>query len=163
VIATIDPDGRPCDGGRVKRQLGSIVASVVVSVALAVVAAASGCGQYEAAPTDLAAMPQRPEASSPTETGVGIIVGVVRVESLAASQPVTFQTVVLSQNGKVLGTSSTDGHGYFRFERSGGGLYDDGVYDLALISDRYRSSSRIQYARFARRSYTLSATPRGSP
>jgi hypothetical protein len=157
VIATIDPNGRPCDGGFVNRQFGSIMASVALA---AEVAAASGCGQYEAAPTDLTAMPQRPEAPARTEDGVGIIVGQVRVETLAASQPIAFQTVVLSQDGKVLGTSSTDGHGHFRFERSGGGLYEDGVYDLTLISDRYRSSSRVQYARFARRSYTLSATPR---
>ena len=140
------------------RQLGSIVAFVALAAE-----AASGCGQYEAAPTDLTAMPKRPEAPPPTENGVGVIVGEVRVETLAASQPVAFQTVVLSQDGKVLGTSSTDGHGYFRFEKSGGALYDDGVYELSLISDRYRGSSRIQYARFARRSYTLSATPRGNP
>jgi hypothetical protein len=160
VIATIDPHGGPCDGGCVNWQLGSIVASVVLAAAMV---ATSGCGQYQEAPRDLTAMPQRPEVAPPTENGVGVIVGEVRVESLAASQPVTFQTVVLSQDGKVLGTSSTDSHGHFRFEKSGNGLYDDGVYDLALISDRYRGGSRIQYARFARRSYTLSATPRGSP
>ena len=160
MIATIDPDGRPCDGGCVNRQLGSIVAAIALA---AEVVAASGCGQYEAAPTDLTAMPKRPEAPPPMENGVGVIVGEVRVETLAASQPVAFQTVVLSQDGKVLGTSSTDGHGHFRFEKSGGALYDDGVYDLTLISDRYRGSSRIQYARFARRSYTLSATSRGNP
>lgn len=142
------------------RQLGSIVAAVALAAELV---AAPGCGQYEAAPTDLTAMPKRPEAPPPMENGVGVIVGEVRVETLAASQPVAFQTVVLSQDGKVLGTGSTDGHGRFRFEKSGGALYDDGVYDLTLISDRYRGSSRIQYARFSGRSYTLSATSRGSP
>jgi hypothetical protein len=34
----------------------------------------------------------------------------------------------------VLGTSSTDGHGHFRFEKSGEGLFDDSDYDLMLIS-----------------------------
>jgi hypothetical protein len=160
VIATIDPEGGPCDGSRVNRRLGSFLASVVGAAAVVV---ASGCGQYEAAPTDLTAMPKRPEAAPATENGVGVIVGEVRVETLAASQPVAFQSVVLSQNGKVLGTSSTDGHGHFRFEKNGEGLFDDGDYDLTLVSERYRASSHIQYARFARRSYTLSATPRGGP
>jgi hypothetical protein len=160
VIATIDPDGRPCDGSCVDRRLGSIVASVALAAGAV---ADCGCGQYEAAPADLTAMPKRPEGPPPTENGVGVIAGEVRVESLAASQPVTFQTVVLSQDGKVLGTGSTDGHGHFRFEKSGGGLYDDGVYDLTLVSDRYRASSRIQYARFDKRSYTLSATSRANP
>jgi hypothetical protein len=160
VIAAIDRDGGPCDRGCVNRRLGSLMASIVLA---AEGMAASGCGQYEAAPTDLTAMPKRPEAAPPIENGVGVIVGEVRVETLAASQPVAFQSVVLSQNGKVLGTSSTDGHGHFRFEKSSEGLFDDGDYDLTLVSDRYRASSHIQYARFARRSYILSATPRGGP
>jgi hypothetical protein len=161
VIATIDPALRSCEVSGVNRQLGPSVASVVLAAA---VVAASGCGQYEAAPTDLTAMPRRPEAAAaPAENGLGIIMGEVRVETLAASQPVAFQTVVLSQSGKVVGTSSTDGHGRFRFEKSGEGLFDDGDYDLTLVSDRYRATSHIQYTRFARRSYTLSATPREGP
>lgn len=47
----------------------------------------------------------------------GVIVGEIRVETLAASQ------------------------------KRGEGLFDDSDYDLTLISDRYRAASHIQYAR----------------
>jgi hypothetical protein len=140
------------------------LASIAVGLALAVeVAGAAGCGQYEEAPRDLSAMPQRPDVAPAAENGVGVIAGEVRVETLAASLAVAFEKVSLSQDGKLLATSSTDGHGHFRFEKTGGGLYDDGLYDLSLVSDRYRGGSRIQYARLAGRSYVLRATPRASP
>jgi len=46
---------------------------------------------------------------------------------------------------------------------TGQGLYDDGFYELTLLSDRYRGSSHIHYARFAKRTYELAAEPRKSP
>lgn len=121
----------------------------------------SGCASYyEDSVKDPTAppMPQRPEPGPVPETGVGIIAGDVRVEALGASVLVTFEAVGLFQNGKLLATSTTDGHGHFRFAKAGDRqLYDDGVYELTLLSDRYRGSSRIQYARSAKRMYQLSA------
>ena len=140
-------------------------APIAAALALAgQIASAAGCGgHYEEPLTDLAAMPQRPDVAPPAENGVGIIAGDVRVESLAASVAVAFETVGLFQDGKLLATSTTDGHGRFRFDKGEARFYDDGLYELTLLSDRYRGGSRIQYARFARRSYHLSATPRGGP
>lgn len=137
-------------------------AAVVLSLQIA---GAFGCASYgELPPTDpTVAVPQRPEVTPPVENGVGVIAGVVRVETLAASVSVAFETVGLLQDGKLLATSSTDGHGRFRFEKTGQGLYADGFYELTLLSDRYRGSSNIQYARFAKRSYELTVEPRKSP
>ena len=156
MIATTDGARRPWDGGRVNPWRASIAAAVVLA---ALALAASGCGQYEAAPTDLTAMPKRPDVTPPPESNVGVIVGEVRVETLAASVAVAFEKIGLYQNGKLLATSSTDGHGTVRFEKTGPGIFDDGLYELTLLSDRYRGSERIQYARFARRTYRLTATP----
>lgn len=138
----------------------------IASVALWLqTAGALGCASYAELPaTDpTVAVPQRPEVAPPAENGVGIIAGEVRVETLAASVPVAFENVGLFRDGKLVATSSTDGHGRFRFEKTGQGMYDDGFYELTLLSDRYRASSRIQYARFARRTYELAAEPRKSP
>ena len=139
-------------------------APLAATIALAVqVASAAGCGHSEDPRTDLTALPQRPDVAPPAENGVGIIAGDVRVESLAASVAVAFETVGLFQDGKLLATSTTDGHGRFRFDKGEARFYDDGLYELTLLSDRYRGGSRIQYARFANRSYHLAATPRGAP
>jgi hypothetical protein len=156
VIVTTDGARRACDGGPVNRWRASIAAAVALA---AQALATSGCGQYEEAPTDLTAMPKRPDVAPPPETNLGVIVGDVRVETLAASVAVAFEKIGLYQNGKLLATSSTDGHGTFRFEKTGPGIFDDGLYELTLLSDRYRGSERIQYARFARRTYRLTATP----
>jgi hypothetical protein len=138
----------------------------IAAVALSLqTAGVSGCASYgELPPSDpTVAIPQRPEVSPPAENGVGVIAGEVRVETLAASVSVAFETVGLFRDGKLLATSSTDGHGRFRFEKTGQGLYADGFYELTLLSDRYRGSSHIQYARYARRIYELAAEPRKSP
>jgi hypothetical protein len=137
---------------------------IAAAVALALQAgAAFGCGHYEEPLTDPAAIPQRPEVAPPAENGVGVIVGEVRVDSLAASVAVAFETVGLFQDGKLIASNTTDGHGRFRFDKGEARVYDDGFYELTLLSDRYRGTSRIQYARFARRSYHLTATLRGGP
>ncbi len=143
-------------------------ASIVCVVALvAQTAGGAGCGHYEEAVTDPAtAVPQRPEvargAESGVDVGVGVIAGEVRVESLAASVAVSFETVGLFREGTELATTTTDARGRFRFDRAAGAFFDDGPYELTLLSDRYRGSTRIQYARFARRVYRLIATPRGT-
>ena len=144
----------------------SPIAAAVAAVALAVeVGGACGCGTYqEPEPvTDLAAMPQRPEVAPPAESGVGVIAGEVRVESLAASVTLSFESVGLYRDGKLLASSTTDGHGRFRFDRGAAKPYDDGFYQLTLLSERYRGSTRIQYTRFGMRSYLLPAEPRGGP
>jgi hypothetical protein len=150
------------------RSLRGSIGGVVALLAQAV--GGAGCGHYEEAVTDpTTAVPQRPEAASGSEVGVGVGVGVgviageVRVESLAASIAVTFETVGLFREGTQLATTTTDAQGRFRFDKGEGAFFDDGAYELTLLSDRYRASSRIQYARFARRSYPLIATRRGSP
>jgi hypothetical protein len=155
--------------GRDGRATLAVVKSPLVPLAAVALslqtAGAFGCASYAELPlTDpTVAIPQRPEVSPPAENGVGVIAGEVRVESLAASVSVAFETVGLLQDGKLLATSSTDGHGRFRFEKTGPGMYDDGFYELTLLSDRYRGSSHIQYARFAKRSYELRVEPRKGP
>jgi hypothetical protein len=139
-----------------------IATSAIVALAVQI-GGACGCGHYEEPATDLTAMPQRPEVAPPAENGFGIIAGEVRQESLAASVAVAFETVGLFRDGKLLATSTTDGHGRFRFDRGEAKLYDDGFYQLTLLSDRYRGSARIQYAQYSKRSYLLTAEPRGRP
>lgn len=145
--------------------------SLAAAVALAAqVVASAGCGHYEGPETrsdPVAVAPEQHHVANTSESGadvgVGVIAGEVRVEDLAASLAVTFETVGLFREGTQLGTTTTDARGRFRFDKGEAAFFDDGVYELTLLSDRYRGSARIQYARFARRSYRLVATRRGGP
>jgi hypothetical protein len=166
-MAAIDPAGSACDAWRVKQALSSIVVAIAVA---SPVAAAAGCTHYEEQRDTSLALAQPPDRPRPAANedpgagaGVGVIAGEVRVETLAASITVAFETVGLYRDGQLLATCSTDGHGRFHFAKSGGQLYDDGPYELALLSDRYRGTSRIQYSRIARRVYRLTASPRAGP
>ena len=48
-----------------------------------------GLRAVEAAPTNMTAMPRRPDVAPPADGDVGVIVGEVRVETLAASVAIT--------------------------------------------------------------------------
>jgi hypothetical protein len=162
VTAAIDRGAPPCHAGRVTRALAPIAAAIT-SASLATIA--PGCTHYEEPRDERLALAQPPDrqlpaASDDTGVGVGVIAGEVRVETVAVSMTVAFETVGLYRDGQLLATCNTDGHGRFRFAKSGGELFDDGLYELALLSDRYRGTSRIQYSRIARRVYRLSAAPR---
>src|SRR5579863_3649930 len=64
---------------------------------------------------------------------------------------------------RVLGTSSTDGHGHFRFEKSGEGLFDDSDYDLMSISLPLPGGLAHPVRALREAQLHLERTPRGSP